>query len=124
MKTIFISIGLILMTLSSCDSEEVNPTCDIIATVKDYTGVDGCGFVFVDNEGNVYEPVWQWGLYCGTPPLPKEITDDPLYGFEYIDGKKISFSYEPYDGGSICMVGKMVIVTCLQELGGEGENPM
>ncbi|MDH5603272.1 MAG: hypothetical protein OEY51_05020 [Cyclobacteriaceae bacterium] len=122
MKTIIFSIGLVLLMLSSCDSEEINPTCDIVATVRDYTGLDGCGFVFVDNEGNVYEPVRQ--LYCGTPPLPKEITDDPLYGFEYVDGKKISFSYEPYEGGSICMVGKMIVVTCLQDLGAEEKNPL
>jgi len=120
MKIILIALGMFLIFSTACSTEELNPTCDITATVRDYTGLDGCGFVFVDMEGNVYEPVQR--LYCGTPPLSEEITDDPLYGFEYIDGKKISFSYEPYDGGSICMVGKMVTITCLQDLEKTGEE--
>jgi hypothetical protein len=55
--------------------------------------------------------------YCGTPPLPKEITENPLYNFQWIDGQKVRIAYEEIpDAASICMVGKIVKITCLQEV--------
>jgi hypothetical protein len=87
-----------------------------MATVKDLTGLDGCGFVFELSDGSKLEPIRQV-IRCGTPPLPKEVTEDPLYNFQFVDGKKVRIAYEEItEAASICMVGKVVKITCLKEI--------
>lgn len=93
--------------------EEESPDCTVSATVRDLTGFDGCGFVLELEDGTRIEPVRL--TYCGTPPLPKEITEDPLYNFEFIDGKKVFISYIETGSPSICMVGPVVKITCISE---------
>ena len=102
---------------SACDDNRMQVSCNdgVRATVRDLTGLDGCGFVFELEDGTRLEPN-RIG-YCGTPPLPKEITEDPLYGFEFVDGKQVVIGYEEVDGmASICMVGPIVKITCLEEV--------
>lgn len=101
-------------TFTQC-SDDDTPQCIIPATVRDLTGLDGCGFVFELEDGTRIEPFYVVG-FCGTPPLPKEITDSPLYGFEFVDGKKVKLSYEEAGVPSICMVGPVVKITCLEEV--------
>lgn len=116
----FISIFFALVSLLciSCeDDEPVAITCDnaVLATVKDLTGLDGCGFVFELADGGRLEP--QMLGYCGTPPLSKEVTENPLYNFQWVDGKKVRIAYDEIpDAASICMVGKIVKITCLTEV--------
>jgi hypothetical protein len=113
----FLVIGMIILAFSACENDSLNVSCDtgVRATVRDLTGLDGCGFVFELRNGTRLEP--QRMLYCGTPPLPKEITEDPLFGFEFVDGKQVIIGYEvAEDAGSICMVGPIVKITCLQEV--------
>jgi hypothetical protein len=108
-------IGVLMLTamvLLRCEGD--SEPCDELATVRDLTGLDGCGFVFVLEDGTRLEPVRL--MYCGTPPLPKEVTEDPLYNFEFRDGKKVFISYEITEGGSYCMVGPVVKITCLIEI--------
>ncbi len=101
--------------LVSCEEQAVGARCEITATVRDLTGLDGCGFVFELADGTRLEP--QRIGYCGTPPLPKEVTEDPLYDFEFVDGKVVTIGYEEIlDAASICMVGKIVKITCLSEI--------
>jgi hypothetical protein len=113
----------ILITLSSfsllnCDEEQLmRTTCEegVFAIVRDLSGLDGCGFVFELADGTRLEP--QMLGYCGTPPLTKEITENPLYDFEWVDGKQVRIGYEEItDAASICMVGKIVKITCLEEV--------
>jgi hypothetical protein len=110
-----ISTALILIVIiTSCAYNDVDPNCTTRATVRDLTGFDGCGYVFEFEDGTRLEPLRMF--YCGTHPLPKEITEDPLYGFEFVHGKKVRISYElAKDGVSICMVGPVVKITCLTE---------
>jgi hypothetical protein len=92
-------------------------SCDnaVFATVKDLTGLDGCGFVFELADGRRLEP--RRLFYCGTPPLPKEVTEDPLYQFQFVDGKQVRIGFEEItDAMSICMVGKVVKITCIEEI--------
>jgi hypothetical protein len=103
-------IGLTL--LAGCSYDNVEPSCSIRATVRDLTGFDGCGFVFELEDGTRLEPV-RIG-YCGTEPFSPP-TDDPLFNFEFVDGKKVKISYELADAVSICMVGPSVKITCLTE---------
>src|SRR5687768_16221854 len=121
MKRIFQSIGLILV-LAGCTNEGYFPsvpcTQGVEATVRDLTGLDGCGFVFELEDGTRLEPLRMF--FSGTMPLPKEVTEDPLYQFEFVEGKKVVIGYETQnDMGSYCMVGPVVKITCLEEVGAE-----
>jgi hypothetical protein len=104
--------------LVSCQADEVNidkQSCAIEATVRDLTGLDGCGFVFELSDGTRLEPVRI--LYCGTPPLPKEVTEDPLFNFQPVDGKRVRIGYEITEFASVCMAGKQVKINCIEEIG-------
>lgn len=112
-----ISLALLIIVFS-CNQDNVEPdhgNCGVEATVRDLTGLDGCGFVFELHDGTRLEPIRLF--YCGTPPLPKEVTEDPLLNFQFVDGKKVRIGYEEVNAyTSICMVGKMVKITCLEEV--------
>ncbi|MCD6597579.1 MAG: hypothetical protein J7L04_07830 [Bacteroidales bacterium] len=72
--------------------------------VKDYTGLDGCGFIIELANGDRLEPA--------------QVLDS---NFVFYDGQKIVFTYtELKDVGSICMVGKIVRVENIREAGCNG----
>jgi hypothetical protein len=118
MKPAISALVITILLFTRCEEEQpLVITCDnaVLATVKNLTGLDGCGFVFELADGSRLEP--QMLGYCGTPPLPKEITENPLYNFQWIDGQKVRIAYEEIpDAARICMVGKIVKITCLQEV--------
>ena len=109
---------ILSLLFTNCkDEQPIVITCDnaVLATVKDLTGLDGCGFVFELADGTKLEP--QMLFYCGTPPLPKEVTENPLDDFQWVDGKQVRIAYEEIpDVASICMAGKIVKITCLEEV--------
>lgn len=111
---LFLSSSFIFL---GCDKEPMSVSCDqaAFATVRDLTGLDGCGFVFELADGTKLQP--QMLGYCGTPPLPKEVTENPLYNFQWVDGKQVRIGFEEVtDAISICMVGKVVKITCIEEI--------
>ncbi len=112
-------LGLILfaiLTFSSCKKEEgIQKTgCTTQATVLDLTGLDGCGFVFELEDGTRLVPLRLF--YCGTPPLSKELTEDPLLDFVFITSKKVKIGYEVTESASVCMVGPVVRIACIEEI--------
>ncbi|WP_157493964.1 hypothetical protein [Fulvivirga imtechensis] len=114
----FIIVAFVTLGLWSCESEaiEVNKSCTYNATIKDLSGLDGCGYLFMLENGDYLEPVWRWG-FCGTPPLPEGATEDPLWDFQFEDGKKLRLGFEYTNNyGSSCMKGKTVIITCLETI--------
>jgi hypothetical protein len=119
-----LSLFIIAFFQTSCDQEmlEPQPHCDVLATVRDLSGLDGCGFVFeiAREEGSDAAPIYLEPVrlrFCGTPPLSEEITSDPLYNFEFLDGKQVWIAYEILeDYGSYCMVGSVVKIACLVEV--------
>src|SRR5687768_6242180 len=114
---IMIRILLLLFVATiffTCSEESPEAACSVPATIKDLTGLDGCGFVFELENGTRLEAFRSFG-FCGTPPLPKEVTEDPLYNFQLEDGKKVFIEYEPAEGASICMAGQLVKITCIRE---------
>ena len=114
MKTAILFL-LILSFFSGCFDESPPSVCSSYATVKDLSGFDGCGFVFQLTDGSYLEPYRM--LYCGTPPLPKEVTEDPLYNFEFVDGKRVRIGYSlPLEMAGFCMVGPIVKITCIEEI--------
>ena len=120
MKTLLSTLLFLSASFFFCSCED-DPTivpCEegVFATVRDLTGLDGCGFVFELADGTRLEPIRQF-LRCGTPPLPKEVTEDPLFNFQFVEGKKVSIGFqEMTEAVSICMVGKMVKITCIEEI--------
>ena len=83
-------------------SENQQSECKTSATVKDFTGLDGCTFLII--------------LENGDKLLPAKLNDE---SFTFRDGQKIRFDYkEMKDAMSICMTEKMIIeVTCIEEIG-------
>ena len=69
-------------------------------TVVDYTGLDGCGFIIELDNGEKLEPA----VY------PE--------GFQFYDCQRVVVEYEVMsDAASICMVGDIVEITSIQNLG-------
>jgi|TARA_B110000438_G_scaffold278445_1_gene302029 hypothetical protein len=94
----FISLALLVF---SCEEKEETLDCDIKATLRDYAGLDGCGFVLVLEDGEVLEM--------------GDFDEEP--GFKFNDGMKVSISYEEMrDIGSICMVGPIVRIMCMETI--------
>lgn len=113
--TLILALGS-MFAITACDNDTMTTSCTIPATVRDLSGLDGCGFVFELEDGTRLIPVWDVG-WCGTPPLPKEVTNDPLYAFEFADGKKVLIGYaERNDIVTTCMAGPTVKITCLKEV--------
>jgi hypothetical protein len=107
-------ILLLAVIFLQCDNDSVDE-CSTFATVRDLTGFDGCRFVFELEDGSKIEPIRPF-IFCGTPPHPKKITEDPLYNFEFIDGKKVRLSYTITNNVSICMVGPVVKINCITDV--------
>ena len=118
MKNIIPALFAATLLFSQCSEDDVQMKCSTPATVRDLTGLDGCGYVFELEDGTRLEPVRN--LICGTPPLPKEVTEDPLFNFQFEEGKKVLIDFQPVDAGSICMAGTPVKITCLTEISPEG----
>lgn len=109
-----ILILLLALLYASCSKENIERTdCASEATVRNLSGAEGC-FVFELKDGTRLEPVRLF--YCGTPPLPKEVTEDPLLNFEFVDGKPVKIGYNRVEYLSRCNVGAVVKITCLTEL--------
>lgn len=117
MRVFLIILTAAALMFTSCNEEEKVEThaCRTLVTIKDLTGLDGCGFVFELSDGTMLEP-YRIG-YCGVgeTDLPKEITEDPLYNFEFVDGKKVLVGYESTKMMSSCMAGTVVKITCISE---------
>ncbi len=93
----FILISLLFII--SCEGKNEDLICDTKATLRDYNGLDGCGFVLVLEDGEVLEM--------------GEFDEEPI--FQFIDGMEVSISYEKTQGmASICMVGAIVRIICME----------
>jgi len=75
-------------------------TCELTGTVKDYTGFDGCSYIIELDIGKKLEPV---------------LVDTP---FVFRDNQRVKLSYrELPEFASICMVGIIAEITCIEEIG-------
>ncbi len=79
---------------------EETTTCETIAKVQDNSGLDGCKYLIILEDGKKLEPL--------------VILDK---SFKLRDGQNIRLTYEPErEFMSICMAGQGVRVTCIQEI--------
>ncbi|MEJ1242304.1 hypothetical protein WBG78_29415 [Chryseolinea sp. T2] len=108
------SLLMLVVVLFGCNDDSVTKDCGTPATARDLTSVDGCGYAFELSDGTLLIPVFDV-LYCGTPPLPKEVTEDPLYNFQFTEGRQVVIGYELRpDVATGCMGGKAARITCLE----------
>lgn len=115
LMTIFILLASTY--LLSCESEtyEFYPgSCGTLATVEDWSELDGCGYLFRLDNGEYLEGFMP--LICGTPPLPEEYLNNPLREFVFEHGKRVRIDYELAEAASICMKGSMATITCIEEI--------
>ncbi len=87
-----------LLVVGCCKPPEDTP-CENgqVVTLKDFTGLDGCGFVLILADSTVVEPT-NLNAFVSTP----------------IDGQSVSVSFHEVNTFSICMVGPMVEIDCLE----------
>ncbi len=107
-----LAIASLLFAACSDDPQVAGPQCGTPATVRDLRGrLDGCGFIFQLDDGSYLEPLQL--VYCTVPSA----SEDPLYYFEFVDGKEVYIDYEEVMTApmSVCMAGKTVRITCISE---------
>ncbi len=99
MKTIYLLVFTILLfSYTSCEKDNPTGLGEIEGIVRDYTGLDGCGFIIELMNGEKLEPV--------------EVTDT---NFVFMDGQRVAVTYtELTDMGSYCMVGKVVRIETIR----------
>ena len=126
MRKIIPIILLVFSTAIGACEEDGCPKgkCDNKGTLRDFTALEGCGWVIVGDNGIFYKTVSKWG-WCGTGLTEEDLMSDPLYKFEWIDGKRVSFSFDKKSSEKTdCMSGKSVVITCISEIcGNENEGP-
>ena len=99
MKRLWLILPLLFVI--TCEDKDEILACDIKAILRDYAGLDGCGFVLVLENGGVLEM--------------GDFDEEP--DFKFNDGMKVSISYEEMrDMASICMVGPIVRIICMETI--------
>ena len=81
-----------------CCSKNTSCTSASKGKLKNLTGLDGCGWV-IEANGKTYEPV-NLGEF-----------DSSLL----VENQHIFFSFNSFSGGSICMVGETIQLTCVEK---------
>ena len=94
MKWIYV-IGV--LALGSCAKQMSCPNA-VKGKIKNLVGLDGCGWV-IETKEKSFDPV---NLGDFEKQLPKG--NKPFY-----------FTYEPFEGSSICMAGQIVKITCVSK---------
>ena len=95
-----LSLIFTLLVVLSCSNEDDALLCNEKATLRDFTGVDGCSYVLVLDDEKVLE--------IG------DLEFEP--DFQFRDGLRVSVTYEEVSSVSICMVGQIVRVLCIDPI--------
>ena len=98
MKIVLLVFALSLFL--SCRNEDDALLCDEKATLREFTGFDGCAYVLVLDDEEVLE--------IG------ELEFEP--DFEFSDGLRVSVTYEEFSSASICMIGPIVRLLCIDPI--------
>jgi len=101
MKTTPLLIILLIFFVSSCHKEDsIPPDGYQEVTLKNFTGLDGCGFLFVLKDNKRLEP-------CNRNE----------FSIDLKEGKKYWLKYETATSNcySICMAGELVTIIDIKE---------
>jgi hypothetical protein len=90
---LFSLVGLV----ASCSTDDAC-SGSVHVKMRNKTGMDGCDWVLQLNDNSYLEA--------------QNLTE---FEIEFVEGKDLHVKYEEVDGGSICMIGKIVKITCLTE---------
>jgi len=112
---ILVTVSMLLVGLFKCQGSEKTAEympvgCSEIASVVDFTGLDGCGLMLVLEDGSRLNP--EKRVYVQAPKRE----DDPLYYFTLAAGEKVKVSYKETNGMDACMAGKTVFITCITKI--------
>ncbi len=100
-KFLILMSCFVILGASKCEHKKEGAECSDTATLKDFTGLDGCGFLIVLDNGEKLQAV----KYHDNKKIQLK------------DGQRIKIGYKEVDNQmSICMAGKMVEVTCIEFL--------
>jgi hypothetical protein len=89
------SLALASFMFVGCCEDEIDACCgnSIQGEIVDFTGLDGCSLILACAEGNL------------------EVVNWNELDFVAEAGMQLCFQYEEYSGGSICMVGPLVVIS-------------
>ena len=93
-------LAFVLLLVLSCRNEDDTFLCDEKAILRNFTGLDGCSYVLVLDDEKVLE--------IG------DLEFEP--DFQFRDGLRVSVTYEELSSASICMVGSIVRVLCIDPI--------
>lgn len=96
MKKLLLLFSLVAL-VASCSTHDAC-SGSVHVKMRNLTGLDGCGWVLQLNDNSYLEA--------------QNLNE---FEIEFVEGKELHVKYEEVDGGSICMVGKIVKITCLTE---------
>lgn len=96
MKKLLIVLSFVGL-VTACSTEDAC-SGSVHVKMRNKTGLDGCGWVLQLNDNSNLEA--------------QNLNE---FEIEFVEGKDLHVKYEEVDGGSICMVGKIVKITCLTE---------
>lgn len=87
----------ILILVLSCNQE--NPCSGSVhAKLKNFSGLDGCGWILVLDDETKLEP--------------NNLSE---FEIELVEDKDVHVKFEEVEAASICMAGKIVEIKCLSE---------
>jgi hypothetical protein len=93
------SLVVILIFVFSTSCIKQACSSGVKATMKDLSGLDGCGYVLELEDGTQLEPI-----------------NLETFDFQPKDGQRLRITYDVVTGtGSICMVGDQIEITCITE---------
>jgi hypothetical protein len=90
---------LLLFLLPSCEKEDLPLKAS--GTLKNLTGLDGCGWVVEINENGATKRL-----------EPTNLND---FSVTLTDGQKVRLSYVEKEAASVCMVGPVVQLVTIQD---------
>lgn len=93
----FFIVGIAFVLFTSCSSES-GCSKSVHVKMRNLSGLDGCGWVLQLNDNSYLEA--------------QNLTE---FEIEFKEGKDLHVAYKEIGGASICMVGKIVEITCLTE---------
>jgi hypothetical protein len=108
-KLLILLSSFFLLTGQTCKQKNggQDADCKFMGTIKDFQGLDGCGYMIVLENGEKLQPV-------------KYASEN----LEIKDGQKIKFSYQEVTNQvGICMAGKMVEINCIEFLDDDSTIP-
>lgn len=110
-------IALAVTFFVACEDSNITPEeklrtdCTIPATVVNLNGLDGCGFVFRLDNGDILVSY----SYVSCSAEGEMTIVDPLSDFEFVDGKKVLIEYELIEAASACQAGQLAKFTCITD---------